>query len=99
MAALVVLLGERKALLQRLQRVLETSLLRVGFTQRAELVRESQFGSGGVPGLQAFNEQWHRITPFALQMHGGALEKHARSMPECKTLFSRDRDFLLSHGS
>ena len=56
-ATVVVLLGDRQPLVQRLVRVLEPAGLRVGIAQHAEVRRNAHFRPGGPEGIEPLEEQ------------------------------------------
>src|SRR5207244_3966056 len=89
-ATVVVLLGNRQPLVQRIVRVLEARGLRVSIAQQTEVRRNADFRPGGPEGAEPLEENRQRFLPPALQEQPRPLVKGAQRVPERKALFGRD---------
>ena len=56
--------------------------------------RKGQLGTAGPESIEALQEQWQRFLRRTSQEHSGTLEESACCVPQCKTLFGRDRDLF-----
>ena len=95
MATVVVLLGNRQPLVQRLVRVLEARGLRVGIAQQTEVRRNADFRPGGPEGAKPLEKNRQRFLPLALQEQPRPIVKCAQRVPERKALFGGDGRFVL----